>query len=137
MASTTRPEAKAKSKMTRYLWILALVVLALLAGWFLGGGNKAKEVVAYAIGLEEYVYAYPAVMMDVTREVITATPTSSQYQAPINQFGRIRTYVDPDFKNVVRISVNSLWSHAWLDLDKEPMIIWLPTWMAATSWSRH
>jgi hypothetical protein len=63
------------------------------------------------------VYGYPLVMMDVTKDVITATPTSGQYRAPMNQFGRIRTYVDPDFKDVVRISVNSLWSHAFLDLD--------------------
>jgi len=126
MASSTTPEVKGKSKTTRYLVILALIVLALVAGWMLGGGSKAKEAVAYVAGLEEYVYGYPLVMMDVTREVITATPSSGEYQAPINQFGRIRTYVDPDFKNVVRISVNSLWSHAWLDLDKEPMIISVP-----------
>jgi hypothetical protein len=33
--------------------------------------------------------------MDVTREVVTATPKSAEYKAPINQFGRIRTFVDP------------------------------------------
>lgn len=118
MASGTTPKVNAKTKTTRYLGILALVVLALLAGWFLGGGNKAKEAVAYVAGMEEYVYGYPLVMMDVTREVLTAAPTSGEYSAPINQFGRIRSYVSPDFKNVVRISVNSLWSHGFLDLER-------------------
>lgn len=98
----------------------------LIAGWFRGAGSKAKEAVAYVAGLKEYVYGYPLVMMDVTREVLTASSTSGQYSAPINQFGRIRTYVDPDFKNVVRISVNSLWSHAFVDLDQEPMIVSVP-----------
>jgi hypothetical protein len=126
MASATTAEVKAKSTATRYLVILALVVLALIAGWFLGGGNKAKEAVAYVVGMEEYVYGYPLVMMDVTREVLTAASTSGEYSAPINQFARIRTYVDPDFKNVVRISVNSLWSHGFLDLDQEPMIVSVP-----------
>ena len=43
--------------------------------------------------MEGYVYGFPLVMMDVTREAITATSKSSEYKAPINQFGRIRTYV--------------------------------------------
>jgi hypothetical protein len=58
--------------------------------------------------------------------VLTATPTAGEYSAPMNQFARIRTYVNPDFKNVVRISVNSLWSDGFLDLDAEPMIVSVP-----------
>jgi hypothetical protein len=126
MASGTTPEVKGKSNTTRNLVILALVVLALVVGWFLGGGSKVKQAVAYVVGMEPYVYGYPLVMMDVTREVLTAASTSGEYSAPINQFARLRSYVSPDFKNVVRISVNSLWSHGFLDLDKEPMIVSLP-----------
>lgn len=81
-----------------------------------------KEEVAYLLGMECYVYGFPLVMMDVTNAVLTATSKSGEYKAPINQFGRIRTYVSPDFKDVVRISVNSLWSFAVLDLDKEPIV---------------
>jgi len=88
--------------------------------------NKVQETVAYVYGMQEYVYGFPLVIMDVTREVVTATSTSGEYKAPINQFGRIRTYVDPDFKDVVRISVNSLWSHAFVDLAAEPMIVSVP-----------
>src|SRR5262249_16643195 len=120
MAIGTTLEVRGKSNTARNLVILALVVLALVAGWFLGGGNKVKQAVAYVVGMEPYVYGYPLVMMDVTREVLTAAPTSGEYSAPINQFARLRNYVSPDFKNVVRISVNSLWSHGSLDLDQEP-----------------
>ena len=60
--------------------------------------------------------------MDVTRGVLTATGTSGEYKAPINQFARIRALVDPDFKDVVRISRNSLWSHAFVDLNEEPIV---------------
>ncbi len=88
--------------------------------------GKVKEEVAYIFGMEEYVYGFPLVMMDVTKDVVTATPKSGEYKAPMNQFGRIRTYVNPDFKDVVRISVNSLWSHAFLDLENEPMIVTVP-----------
>jgi hypothetical protein len=85
-----------------------------------------REGAGYLIGEQAYVYGFPLVMMDVTRRVVTATARSAEYKAPVNQFGRMRTYVNPDFKDVVRISVNSLWSHAFLDLHKEPMIITIP-----------
>ena len=88
--------------------------------------DRVQEGVAYLVGMQEYVYGFPLVMMDVTREVLTASATSGEYKAPINQLARLRKYVDPDFKDVVRISVNSLWSHGFLDLDAEPMIVSVP-----------
>ncbi len=119
-------ELKPKSKRTLYLIMALLVVIGLVVGWLLGGGKKVKEEVAFIGGMEEYVYGYPLVMMDVTREVTTAAATAGEYSAPINQFARIRTYVSPAYKDVVRISVNSLWSFGFVDLDQEPMIVSLP-----------
>jgi hypothetical protein len=102
---------------------------AALLALFMSCGSSAwslREEGGYLLGEEEYVYGFPLVMMDVTREVLTATHKAGEYSAPINQFARIRTYVDPDYDNVVRISVNSLWSFAFLDLDQEPMIVTVP-----------
>jgi len=84
--------------------------------------DDVREEVSYVYGMEAYVFGFPLVIMDVTRAVTTAASESGQYSAPINQFARMRTYVDPDFKNVVRISRNSLWSFAFLDLEKEPFV---------------
>src|SRR5512147_402326 len=84
--------------------------------------GDVEEELAYVLALECYVYGFPLVMMDATRAVMTATSKSEQYKAPINQFGRMRTYVDPDFKDCVRISVNSLWAFSFIDLDKEPFV---------------
>ena len=53
---------------------------------------------------------------------MTAAPSSGEYSAPVNQFHRLRGFVDPDFNNVVRISRNSLWSTAFVDLDTEPVV---------------
>ncbi len=102
------------------LAIFGVVAVLVAVAWNFRAGA------GYLLGQEAYVYGYPLVMMDVTREVMTAAPTSGEYAAPINQFARIRTYVDPDFKNVVRISVNSIWSHGFVDLDQEPMIVTVP-----------
>jgi hypothetical protein len=103
-------------------------VAAVMAALVSGGASAwtLREEAGYLLGEEEYVYGFPLVMMDVTRQVVTATAKSGEYSAPINQFGRIRTYVNPDFRNVVRISVNSIWSHTFLDLDQEPMIVTIP-----------
>jgi hypothetical protein len=110
----------------KFFLIQAIAVLFAAAVFSGASAWSLREGGAYLLGEEEYVYGFPLVMMDVTREVTTATSKSGEYSAPINQFGRMRTYVDPNFQNVVRISVNSLWSFAFLDLDQEPMIVSIP-----------
>ena len=90
--------------------------------------DDAREAIAYLMGMQSYVYGYPLVMMDVTREVLTAAsaPNADGTAAPINQLAKMPHYVSPDFKNVVRISLNSLWTTGWLDLDKEPIVLSAP-----------
>jgi len=95
----------------------ALCSVALLGAMFpLVACKKAEEKVkqgaAYVVGMEEYVYGFPLVIMDATRQVVTAVPKAGEYYAPLNQLLKMRFYVDPDYKVVVRISRNSLWSAA-------------------------
>ena len=84
--------------------------------------SRVREQLAYIRGMYAHAYGFPLVMMDVTRQVMTAAPKAGEYSAPVNQFHRIRDFVDPDVKNVVRISRNSLWSTAFVDLDAEPVV---------------
>ncbi|MGR4871118.1 DUF1254 domain-containing protein [Variovorax sp. LARHSF232] len=100
--------------------------VSLAAALSLSSCGKAEEGISYVRAMESYVYGFPLVMMGVTKDVMTAASKSGEYKAPINQFAHLRTYVSPDFKDVVRISVNSLWSHGFLDLDKEPMVVSVP-----------
>jgi len=88
--------------------------------------ETVREEVAKLLGLETYVYGFPLVIMDLTRAVMTAAARSGEYSAPINQFTRMLNYVNPDFKNVVRISRNGLWSTAFVDLDQEPFVVSVP-----------
>ncbi len=57
----------------------AAVALALT---FTAYGSSAawtiREGAAYLLGEEEYVYGFPLVMMDVTRQVLTATSKSGE-----------------------------------------------------------
>ena len=92
------------------------------------GCGVVKEGEAYLYGMESYVFGYPLVMMDVTREVLTAAaaPNFEGTAAPINQFAKMPHYVSPDFKNVVRISLNSLWTTGWVDLEKDAIVLSVP-----------
>jgi hypothetical protein len=90
--------------------------------------EDTREASAYFLGMESWVYGYPLVLMDVTRDVLTAAPAPNAdgTAAPINQLAKMPTYVSPDFKNVVRISLNSLWTTGWMDLENEPIVLSVP-----------
>ncbi len=108
------------------LLILATACLALVISVISCGVVKEGE--AYLYGMESYVFGYPLVMMDVSREVLTAAaaPNSEGTAAPINQLAKMPHYVSPDFKNVVRISLNSLWTTGWVDLEKDAIVLSVP-----------
>jgi len=108
----------------KWLYVGIVVLVAMLA--LVWAYPKITEEIAYVRAMETYVYGFPLVIMDLTRQVMTATPTPGEYSAPINQFQKLRTYLSPDFKNVVRISTNSLWETAFIDLGSEPMVVTVP-----------
>lgn len=82
------------------------------------------------IGVKAYIYAYPIVLMDVSKQVATNVSAPVQkgtrFQAPINQFANMSSFPTADFKDVVRPNADTLYSSAWLDLAKEPMILSVP-----------
>lgn len=82
---------------------------------------------AYGLGQEAYIYLYPLVTMDLTRRQATNMDAGRQPgYGPMNAFSHLRTYPDPNLKMVVRPNFDTLYSLAWLDLSKEPMILSVP-----------
>lgn len=75
-----------------------------------------------------YQYAYPLVLMDITRQQMTNVPdaTSVPQRAPINQFAHYRRYPDARSRDVVRFNFDTLYSMAWVDVGREPVILSLP-----------
>ena len=90
------------------------------------GRRKSQEEEAYVLGMESYVYGFPLVIMDVSKGALTAASSPGEYTAPMNQFARMTHYVSPDFKTVVRVSLNGLWSWACVDLGPEPFVFSVP-----------
>ena len=74
-----------------------------------------------------YLYFYPLVTMDVTRKQLTnVAKASGASNAPMNTFANIPAFPSADMKVVVRPNFDTLYSSAWLDLTKEPMIVSVP-----------
>lgn len=71
------------------------------------------------VAQEVYIYAYPLVLMDVSKRVMAA-------KAPVNTFHHMRAFPDHTFTDVVSPNADTLYSSVWLDLAKEPIVLSLP-----------
>ena len=110
-----------------------LVVLVVASGLVASSINAAanmnsiSEQEAYDIGVEAYVYLYPLISMDTTRRVLTNYESGVKPgMGPMNAFHHMRTFPTADVRDVVRPNFDTLYSIAWLDLTKEPMIVSVP-----------
>jgi hypothetical protein len=83
---------------------------------------------AYAIGVEAYTYAYPAVLMEMTRRVRAnaAEPNTITRRSPMNRFAHAQAYADANARDVVRPNADTLYSSLWYDVGNEPLVITLP-----------
>jgi hypothetical protein len=87
---------------------------------------SAAEQEAFELGVEAYVYGYPLVTMDMTRRVMTNAKRPLAHHAPMGQFYNAPTYPDAAFRDVTAPNADTLYSTAWLDLEKEPYVLSLP-----------
>jgi hypothetical protein len=82
---------------------------------------------AHAIAVDAYVYFYPLVIMDITRLQSTNIELGKEFgKGPMNAFTNVPSYPPADIKSVVRLNFDTLYSIAWLDLTKEPVIVSAP-----------
>jgi len=81
---------------------------------------------AHAIGIQAYVYLYPVVTMDLTRKQLTNVEHVEGFSAPMNSFANVPAFPTATMKAVVRPNFDTLYSSAWLDLSKEPMVLSAP-----------
>ena len=73
-----------------------------------------------------YLYFYPLVTMDITRKQLTNVAKPQGIHSPMNTFVSLAEFPPADMKAVVRPNFDTLYSSAWLDLTKEPMILSVP-----------
>ncbi|MGA7384453.1 MAG: DUF1254 domain-containing protein [Methylocella sp.] len=101
----------------------------MLATGFMASARAAERISeeeAHAIGVQAYLYLYSLVTMDVTRKQLTNVERPEGIHAPMNTFANVAAYPTAEMKAVVRPNFDTLYSSAWLDLTKEPMVVSAP-----------
>jgi len=89
--------------------------------------SALTEEQAHAIGVDAYLYFYPLITMDITRKQSTNIEPGKEFgKGPMNMFVSVPAYPPADLKLVVRVNFDTLYSIAWLDLTKEPLVISAP-----------
>ena len=62
-----------------------------------------------------YVYAYPLVLLQETMRIL-----------PPNHLAHVTAFPDASFRLIVRPNADTLYSNAWIDVSKEPMLLHVP-----------
>ena len=75
------------------------------------------------LGVEAYTYLYPLVIMDLTRRQAVSDGSTALTAGPMNTFVHFRELPPADFKGVVRPNFDTLYSLAWLDLTRGPVVV--------------
>ena len=79
------------------------------------------------IATDAYIYAYPLILMELTRRIQTNVADTRQLgKAPMNQFTNFPAFPDATYKDVVRPNVDTLYSLMWFDVSEEPLLISVP-----------
>ncbi len=104
------------------------LVFGILVSSVLSLATQAQSTVteqdAYEIGVEAYIYLYPLVLMDATRrQAVNVEAGKVIGRGPMNVFTHVPIFPPADFRDVVRPNFDTLYSIAWLDLTKEPMVV--------------
>jgi hypothetical protein len=107
-----------------------LIIVSPVAEGCTPKGDSVQQTVepqeAQQIAYDATVYGFPLVIMDLTRQVLTAVPAPNANGAPVNQFANKKVFPDATFANVVNPNADTLYSSAWVDTGKEPVVISLP-----------
>ncbi|MGK9167632.1 DUF1254 domain-containing protein [Inquilinus limosus] len=115
--------------MQRVKWALAasILVSAMSVQSVLAQDTAPKltEEQAHAIAVDAYVYLYPLITMEVTRKQLTNTDKGLG-GGPMNEFHSVPAYPPASDRSVVRTNYDTLYSIAYLDLMKEPVVVSVP-----------
>ena len=106
-----------------------LAGLGLLAGRSFGSiarADAADQEAALSAAVGAYIYGYPLAIIDMTRKQLTNVATVGPTRAPMGQLLRLRSYPAVDDRSVPAPNADTLYTYAWLDVSKEPMVLAIP-----------
>ena len=106
--------------------LLLAVALALVLGTPRTAADEPPAQRLNDIAVDAYVYAYPMVLMEITRRVSTNVEAPRGPFAPMNRFAHLRAFPDHTFREVVRPNADTLYSILWFDVSAEPLVVSAP-----------
>jgi hypothetical protein len=117
---------KLRETIARYALLVAAFVSTTVPA-FAAEPATLSEQEAHDIGVSAYLYLYPLLTMDITRLQSTNIAAGKELgKGPMNTFVNIPAYPPAGMKVVVRVNFDTLYSIAWLDLTKGPMVVSAP-----------
>ncbi|MGV6807653.1 MAG: DUF1254 domain-containing protein, partial [bacterium] len=84
-----------------------------------------REMDAYALGLQAFIYGYVAVEEYRTMIEMVQDKASPQFVG-FNRFNHGRRLATPDYAAFKSPNSDTLYSNAWLDLSREPVVLSVP-----------
>ncbi|HWE20505.1 MAG TPA: DUF1254 domain-containing protein [Hyphomicrobiaceae bacterium] len=109
------------------LWTLAVLPApSSLAQTGAGTAPGVSPQEAREIARDAYIFAYPMVLTEITRRVMTNVERPEGLHSPMNQIAHARTLTNASFTDTVRPSADALHSLMFLDVSKEPMVLSVP-----------
>ncbi len=76
---------------------------------------------------QAYLWGYPTVDMYAILRGQALDRSSPEFKAPLNGIGHARNVATPDDRVVIAPNVDTPYSHAWLDLRAEPVVVTVPS----------
>ncbi len=84
--------------------------------------TAAKVAEAKQIAEEAYIYGYALITSEVTRVQMTNVPKLEGLRMPMGQMINVPRYPPANYRGISAPNADTLYSVAWLDLGKEPMV---------------
>ncbi len=113
-------------KQTFLVIFVTLLTLGLLSGCGTSG-KKLTDKQIVSIARKAYVYGYAPLLMKYTELKQTNVEEPNNLgMAPVNQISHFRTFPDASFRDVVKPNVDTYYSIAWFELEKEPIVMVVP-----------
>jgi hypothetical protein len=123
-SNSHEPSLQVPTRIYRCASLLAALMFVLPTTALIAAPVSEHE--AHAIGVNAYLYFYSLITMDVTRKQLTNVEPGKGFGGPTNTFANVPAYPTAQDRAVVRPNFDTLYSSAWLDLTKEPMIVSVP-----------
>jgi hypothetical protein len=99
--------------MRRESWFVCAALAAFLVTMVNAQNPSPDEV--KQIAERAYIYAYPLVVMEATGAAM-----------PLNRLVHVAEFPDASFRLIVRPNADTLYSTAWFDVSKEPILLHVP-----------